>query len=64
MQRKLSLIAGTALATTLFLFFHAVLALGAICWLVVLIPAMLFKWSLDDHKEVPLRSVADRRRRL
>jgi hypothetical protein len=63
MHRKFNLIAGTALTATLFVFFHAVLALGAICWTVVLIPAMLFKW-MDDGKEVPVRSVSNRRQRF
>jgi hypothetical protein len=64
MHRKLSLIAGTALTATLFLFFHAVLAVGTICWIVVLIPAMLFKSAMDDHKEVPVQSMANRRPRV
>ena len=64
MHRKLNLIAGTALTITLFLFFHAVLALGTICWVIALIPAMLFKWSIEDQKKVPIRSAADRRHRL
>jgi hypothetical protein len=64
MHKKLSLIAGTALSATLFLLFHAVLAVGTICWVVVLIPAMLFKWSIDDRNEVPVQSVANRRNRV
>jgi hypothetical protein len=63
MHRKFSLIAGTALTATLFVFFHAVLALGTICWIVFLIPAMLFKW-MDDGKAVPVQSVSNGRRRL
>lgn len=64
MHRKLNLIAGTALTATLFLFFHAVLALGTICWIVVLIPAMLFKWSMADRKEAIVQNIANRRNRL
>jgi hypothetical protein len=63
MQKKLSLMAGTVLSVTLFLFFHAVLAVGTICWIVILIPAMLFRWSLDDRNEAPVRSVSNRRNR-
>jgi hypothetical protein len=64
MHKKLSLIAGTALTITLFLLLHAVLALGTIFWIVALIPLMLFKWSIEDHKRVPVQSAADRRHRV
>jgi len=64
MHKKLSLIAGTALTITLFLLLHAVLALGTICWIIALIPAMLFKWSIEDHNKVPVQSVANRRHRV
>ena len=64
MQRKLNMVAGTALTATLFVFFHAVLAVGTICWIVVLIPAMLYKWSIDDRKVVPVQSIGNRRHRL
>ena len=64
MQRKLNLVAGTALTAALFLFFHAVLAIGTIFWTVALIPAMLFKWSMDDRKEVPVQGVSNGRRRF
>ena len=63
MHRKLNILAGTALTATLFVLFHTVLALGTICWIVVLIPAMLWKSSIDDHKEVPAQSVDNRRHR-
>ncbi|MBV8674014.1 MAG: hypothetical protein JOZ33_11310 [Acidobacteriaceae bacterium] len=65
MQRKLSLIAGMASTAALLLFFfHAVLAAETICWMVVLIPAMLFTCSLEDRKQIPVRSVARKRGRL
>jgi hypothetical protein len=47
MYRKLNLIAGTLLVSAVFLFFQAVLAIGAICSIVVLSPAMLFRWSTE-----------------
>ena len=64
MQKKLSLVAGTALTATLFVFFHAVLAVGTIFWVVALIPAVLFKWSVDERKETPVQSIARRRDRI
>ncbi len=50
MYRKINLIAGTSLITALFLFFQAILAIGAICSIVVLFPAMLFRWSTSGQK--------------
>jgi hypothetical protein len=64
MHKKLNLIAGTAVTASLFLLLHAVLAVGTICWIVVLIPAMLFKSAMDDRKEVPVQSIANRRPRV
>ena len=64
-QRKLSLIAGMASTAALLpSFFHTVLAAEIICWILVLIPAMLFKCSLEDRKQIPVRSVARKRGRL
>jgi len=63
MDRKFSLITGTVLTVALFVFLHSVLALGTICWVVVLIPAMLFKW-MDEGRLVLVRSVSHRRHRL
>jgi hypothetical protein len=56
MPKKLNLIAGTLFTFALFVVFHALLAVTTICWFVFLIPGMLFRWSLEDHKAVPVRS--------
>jgi|HubBroStandDraft_6_1064221.scaffolds.fasta_scaffold64711_3 hypothetical protein len=56
MSKKLNLIAGTLFTFALFVVFHALLAVTTICWFVFLIPGMLFRWSMEDHKAVPVRS--------
>jgi hypothetical protein len=50
MHRRLSLAAGTLSGLTVFLVFHALLAITAICSLVVLAPwVLLTRWA-DERK--------------
>jgi hypothetical protein len=55
MSKKLNLIAGTLFTLAIFLVFHALLAVTTICWFVFLTPGMLFRWSVEDDKAVPIR---------
>jgi len=55
MSKKLNLIAGTLFTLSLFLVFHALLAMTTICSFVFLLPGMLFRWSAEDQKAVPVR---------
>jgi hypothetical protein len=64
MNRKLNLVAGTVLTMTLFLVFHAVLAVTTVCCFIFLIPAMLLRWPSDSHKEAPVRGAGLPRPRL
>ena len=62
MSKKLNLIAGTLFTLALFVFFHALLAVTTICWFVFLIPGMLFRWTAEDQKTVPVRETNPQRR--
>jgi hypothetical protein len=55
MSKKLNLIVGTFFTLALFVAFHAFLAVTTVCWFVFLIPGMLFRWSSQGQKPVPIR---------
>lgn len=55
MYKKLHLVIGTVFAFALFVVFHAVLAVTTIFSFVFLIPGMLLRWSMDEHKASQLR---------
>jgi hypothetical protein len=50
MHKRLNLVLGTLVTSVLFVAFHALLAVTAICCLVFMIPAMLFRWTTDNRK--------------
>jgi hypothetical protein len=54
MHRKLSLISGTLLSLTLFLLFHALLAITATGYFIFLLPWIIFRRSMDERKISPL----------
>jgi hypothetical protein len=60
MSKKLHLIGGTLFTLALFLFFHALLAVTTILWFVFLLPGMLFRWTIDETKAIPIRARVER----
>lgn len=62
MSKKLNLIAGTLFTLALFVVFHALLAITTICGFIFLIPGMLFRWTMEDHKAVPVNRTSVERR--